>query len=339
MTLREMGERRLLREIIPAYCSHAGDDCASLSVDRGEVIVTTDPVPPPAARVLGGDSDPYWMGWLLVVINVSDLAAAGALPVGFLSAIEAEPTMPLEDFQRFLAGIRDACRSEGVAYVGGNIREAPALSAVGTAVGTARSGDSLRRGGAKPGDRLISVGGGGIFWRDALRVIRGGGLPEDKMRSPLFAPRTQARTMHKLAEERAIHAAIDNSDGLLPSIQQMASASGVRISVDLTSLSVNGCLDLKVDQARLWLGWGDWNVLAAAEPSRLGDVFKIGDCDSVDIRVIGKVDEGEPSVFLQRGQEEIVAPRLESERFASDSWFGSGIDSYVDRLLSVALPK
>src|ERR1017187_10744075 len=112
-TLRDLGERYILRHIIPEYCERAGDDCAVMNLPSSDIIVTTDPVPVPAARLIGGDPDPYWVGWLLVVINASDLAAAGAPPLGFVSALELEADSAVELLQRLLLGTRDACRIEG----------------------------------------------------------------------------------------------------------------------------------------------------------------------------------------------------------------------------------
>src|SRR5437762_13765694 len=122
-TLQDFGEREIIREILPRYTSGIGDDCAILNVKSSHLVVTTDPVPEPASKLLGGDPDPYWTGWLLVIINASDLAAAGANPDAFLAAIEAPATTPVDDFERFLSGVSDACSAEGLQYIGGNLRE------------------------------------------------------------------------------------------------------------------------------------------------------------------------------------------------------------------------
>jgi thiamine-monophosphate kinase len=61
-TLGDLGERRILAEIIPRFVANAGDDCAVLGVNGQNIVVTTDPVPPPAAHVIAGDADLYWMG-------------------------------------------------------------------------------------------------------------------------------------------------------------------------------------------------------------------------------------------------------------------------------------
>ncbi len=338
-TLRDLGEREIVQRILPKYSLGIGDDCAVIDINAERLIVTTDPVPPPAAKLIGNDSDLFWMGWLLVVINASDLAAGGAHPLAFLAAIEAPPNLPLHQFERFLEGVKEACASEGLKYVGGNLREAPVLSAVGTAIGTCDAGFFLTRKGAAAGDCVVSIGPGGIFWRDALAVKM---LHADvaKEQSPLYKPRSQVRAMEHFARRRLVVAAMDNSDGLLPTLAQLSAANSLGICIDLDKLKVpmEG-VALDVDPARLWLGWGDWNVIAAVRGSdkdRLADVARTA---KFSVHHIGEFIAGEPSVVLKRGDQTQVAPRLESERFAKDSWFAEGINGYIDRLLRLPLLK
>lgn len=335
-TLRNLGERYILQHIVPEYCDAAGDDCATLAVTSGAIVVTTDPVPVPAAQLIGGDPDPYWVGWLLVVINASDLAAAGASPLGFLSALELDPNCEIDFLRRLLLGTRDACQAEGLRYIGGNLKEGQRLSAVGTAIGWCLPSAGVTRRGAKTGDVLVSVGSGGVFWRDALSTLRGSTIP-DKMKSPLFAPRSQLSVMAALAKRGLINAAIDNSDGLLPSLTQLSAANSVGITVDVGRLLVPDAVHLNLDPARLWLGWGDWNVLAAVSQARLDEVYIAAERCGAAITNIGSF-HSHPGVFLEGRGQTITAPRLESERFASDSWFSEGIQGYINRLLAVELP-
>ena len=132
--LLDFGERRLIEEVLSEYCDGIGNDCAILKMDGKWTVITTDPVPLPAAKCIAGEGDPYYVGWLLVIINASDLAAAGAQGKAFLAAIEARGDMPMSDFKRLLEGIRDACKQEGLKYVGGNLKESENLHAVGMAV-------------------------------------------------------------------------------------------------------------------------------------------------------------------------------------------------------------
>jgi thiamine-monophosphate kinase len=336
--LRDLGEREILRSIIPKFCTTAGDDCAIVPVSMMDLVLTTDPVPQPAAKMIGNDPDLYWMGWLLVIINCSDLAAAGAEPVAFLSAIEAPSETSVSVFERLLAGIRDACEAEGIRYVGGNLREASQIGAVGSALGTCPSGSGLRRSGVAVGDAIVSVGQGGVFWRDALMVRSGIQLTE-RERSPLFKPHSQVSVMRCLSKDGLVAASIDNSDGLLPSLQELARINAVEVALDLDQLTVPEMpSSLKVDPARLWLGWGDWNVVAAIRPKNIDRARSVAEDAGGVLIQIGEAVTSGGRLTVRRGGTTREAPRIESERFAKDSWFVGGIDAYVDILLSAPLP-
>jgi thiamine-monophosphate kinase len=336
-TLGDLGERQIVQRILPKYSVGIGNDCAVVSVDTSEIVITTDPVPQPAAKVIANDPDLFWMGWLLVTINASDLAAAGACPLAFVSAIEAPPALAVREFERLLDGIKQGCMSEGLQYVGGNLREAQTLAAVGTAIGTSRGNRLLTRKGANIGDVLVSIGPGGIFWRDAL-IFREFGICPDKELSPLFKPSSQLHAMEALNRAGLITAAIDNSDGLLPTLSQLSTMNSVQIVLDLEKLTVPIQNKLGVDPARLWLGWGDWNVIATVRSSDIERFDQLAKTAGLKVSHIGEVIPGDSAVVLKRGNHDQIAPRLESERFVSDSWFREGIDGYVRRLLSAPLP-
>lgn len=338
LRLRDLGERRILSEIVSDFASSIGDDCAVVDFLDRRLVVSTDPVPAPAARVIGNDSDPYWMGWLSVTINASDLAAAGAQPLAFLAAIELPDDYPVGDFRRLLAGIRDSCAAENLNYIGGNLKEGPRDSIVGTVVGHCES-SPLTRAGASPGNRIMSIGQGGRFWRDAM-AVRADPSAVDKQRSPLFAPTSQIGPCAVLAAAGLIKAAIDNSDGTLPSLEQLAISSGVQVVLNLPSLGADqSASESQISERRAWLGWGDWNVFIVVEEGTVGRVR--AQCAALGVAAtdIGWVESGEAGLHLVGDSERVRAPRLESERFSQDSWFSDGIDGYIERLLSVPLPS
>ncbi len=336
LKLYDIGERRLINEVIRRHCSVAGDDCALFDLAGSRLAITTDPVPEPAAFVLAGDSDPYWKGWLLVTINASDLAAAGATPGGFVASIEAPPAASVKELDRLLQGIADACVTEKLEYLGGNLKEGKEFSATGTAVGTVPSAGGLSRSGADVGDLIFSIGKGGSFWRDALLIKAG--FQVDSRVSRLYRPVSQLRVLPEFGRAGHIKASIDNSDGLLASLGQLADANKVGIEIDLERLTVSNWEQTGIaDPARFWLGWGDWNVLVAVAHNDSRAMLNIAADLGADVVQIGKVVE-KGGVVLIRGDARGPAPRLESERFSSDSWFTTGISSYVDRLLSCSLP-
>lgn len=308
-TLIDLGERQILQTIIPRFVAGAGDDCAVIKLPLGELVATTDPVPPPAAASIGRDDDPFWMGWLLVTINASDLAAAGACPLAFLAAVECEAKREVSAFERLLEGIKAACDDAALAYVGGNIREAKGLAAVGVGLGLCHPHRALGRTGAQDGDLVLSVGQGGIFWRDALKMLDGKG-PVSKEKSPLYKPRSQIRVMHHLASRGLIRAAMDNSDGLLPTLSELASKNALGIELDVDLLVVPELTaQERPDQARMWLGWGDWNVIACVSPDRSDEAIGRSEELGAVVVHIGRFSSGHSGVLLRRGESIIAAPR------------------------------
>src|ERR1700719_2583098 len=91
-TLQEFGEFRLINEVIlPTFRNGAvhGDDCSFVPIDKEGtyLALTADAAPRPLIWELGHQSFFTW-GWYSVLINASDLAAAGADPVSFLSSVK-----------------------------------------------------------------------------------------------------------------------------------------------------------------------------------------------------------------------------------------------------------
>jgi thiamine-monophosphate kinase len=335
-TLFDLGERRILREIIPRYVSGAGDDCAAVDTQFRNLVVTTDPVPRPAAQVIARDDDPYWMGWLLVTINASDISAAGARPEAFLAAFDLETHYPLKLFERLLQGVADSCAANGFRYVGGNIREAKDLSAVGTAIGSLPV-KSLTRRGAQSGDHIIVLGNAGRFWSDALLVRSD--KPINKTTSPLFSPVSQSKVAYQLHEKGLLRCAMDTSDGLAPTLEELAAVNGLIAEIDIANLRAGFKTNAPISRPeRLWFGWGDWTVVAAVSQQNYSRLVATLDELSSPWKRIGTFSEGAPVVELVDEGRRIRAGRLESERFAADSWFTQGIDEYIRRLENFELP-
>jgi thiamine-monophosphate kinase len=335
-TLFDLGERRILREIIPRFVTGAGDDCASIVLGSSQLVITTDPVPRPAAQVIGKDEDPYWLGWLLVTINASDIAASGARPEGFVAALDLPREYSVQSFERLLEGIRDSCGAHGLRYVGGNIREAKEVAAVGTAFGSSR-GSPLRRRGAVAGDNLVILGAGGRFWFDAF-TLRAGKAVEKKA-SPLFSPIAQSKITHRLHEAGLIRCAMDTSDGLAPTLEELSAVNLLTIEVDVQAIGAASKFATEFSPPeRLWFGWGDWTVVVAAPDQSMDELARVMRALAAPWTSIGRFIEGPVGVILVNDNRRIRAGRLESERFAADSWFTQGIEEYIRRLETYTLP-
>jgi putative N-acetyltransferase (TIGR04045 family) len=143
--------------LAPGGPGFGGDDGAP--VPGSDLVAACDAIVPSMV-----ERDPHWAGWCSVLVNVNDLAAMGAAPVGLLDALGARDR---SFAARILAGLRDAAAAYGVPVLGGHTQlGVPAALAV-TALG--RTAHPVPGGGGRPGHRVwvtADLGGG---WRPGYR--------------------------------------------------------------------------------------------------------------------------------------------------------------------------
>lgn len=349
-SLGDLGERRIIAELLaPRYGSSAppyGDDCARLSPPVGEsgrIMATTDPCPPPMALALGF-TDEYYRGWLLATINLSDLAAAGAEPLGLLTSLQLPTDTRVAEFLRLLDGIDDCCTQAKTSVVGGNLKESKMIDVSATAIGWC-SGDPLSRRGAEIGDQVVLIGELGEFWAGALGVRQGvlkTDISEPLLRNVL-TPRAHLGSAARMRHESVLSACIDNSDGLYPALIQLAEPNGVAIRLDREALDFSEHVrhvarELDVDPLRLALGWGDWQLIATCPPRNTPRVAELAAESGDELHVLGEVIDG-AGVRLQEGGDQGPLLPLDSQRFMPDSWFSAGVEGYIDAMLTSPLRR
>lgn len=210
---------------LPLHPGAAGlaDDTARL----GDLILTKDLIAEGVHYL--PDDPPGDVAWKLLAVNLSDLAAKGAEPVGALLGY----ALGADAWDRgFLAGLDEACRAFGCPLLGGDtIRAAGPRVLSLTAIGRAGAGVPVRSG-ARPGDALWVAGtiGDAELGLDIARGARG----------PAELLAAYRRPQPLLAAGRAIapHATamMDVSDGLLIDAARMAAASGCAATIDLAAV-------------------------------------------------------------------------------------------------------
>lgn len=206
------------------------DDAAVL----GDLVLTHDMIVE-AVHFLPGDPAGD-VAWKLLAVNLSDLAAKGAAPLGCLMGYMLSGDAAWD--AAFLGGLEQALAAFGVPLLGGDTVAAPAgmPRALGlTALGRAPASGAPSRAGARAGDRLWvtgTIGAAGI----GLARAAAGADPADPC---VIAYR---RPTPRLAEGRAlaplVSAMMDVSDGLLIDAGRLAAASGVAIAIDLAAVPV-----------------------------------------------------------------------------------------------------
>ena len=234
---------------------------------------------------------PASVGWKLVAVNLSDLAAKGAAPRAALLSL----CIGDEDWdEAFLGGIEAACESYGLNLIGGDTIALPegAPRVLGlTAIGKAGERVPSRSGG-RAGDILWIVGtlGDGAAGLDLLRQDPDStGALVDQYRRPV--PLLAAGQV--LAREA--NATMDVSDGLLIDLQRLAEASGCAAEVDLDALPLSRAFIAERGQdrrARLFAATGgDDYALLAALPEDFDPLGLPLPSDST-ITAVGRLAEG-----------------------------------------------
>ncbi|OYY89439.1 MAG: thiamine-phosphate kinase [Sphingomonas sp. 28-66-16] len=203
------------------------DDAARL----GSHVLTTDTLVE-GVHFLSHDP-PGDVAWKLLAVNLSDLAAKGARPVGVLL------NYPIRDDEwdrGFLAGLDGALRQLGCQLLGGDtVTLPPGAPRVLTLTAIGSADDAIDRGGAQPGDGLFVTGTIGDAGA-GLAIARGREGPAD-----LLAAYRRPVPRLDLGEALAakVHAMMDVSDGLLIDAQRMAAASGLGVTIDLAAVPLS----------------------------------------------------------------------------------------------------
>ena len=179
---------------------------------------------------------PTSVGWKLVAVNLSDLAAKGAAPAAALLSLTISNDSEWDS--AFIAGIEAACESYGLRLIGGDTIALPAGAprVLGmTAIGRAGPRTPARSG-ARSGDKLWLAGTIGDSAAGLAQLIedpKAAGLLVDIYRRPV--------PLLKAGEALAAHATamMDVSDGLLIDARRLAIASGGAITIDLDTLPLS----------------------------------------------------------------------------------------------------
>jgi len=263
------------------------DDCAVLEVGGATLVLTHDVIAEGVHFLT--DDPPEDVAWKLVAVNLSDLAAKGARPLGVLLGF----ALGDEAWDRaFVEGLGVALRAFGLPLLGGDTVAAPrvlGLTAIGEATGSVPS-----RSGAKAGDALWisgTIGDAGAGLRGLKGELRRDEALVERYRNP--RPRLEGGQL--LAP--LVSAMMDVSDGLLIDASRMAAASGVAFEIDLGLLPLSGAYrktageDREARLAAATVG-DDYELLFAAPAERASEVLAIADAIGLPLNRIGSAVEG-----------------------------------------------
>ena len=286
------------------------DDVAVLSPPPGmELVLTKD------ALVAGvhffADDPPDAIARKALRVNLSDLAAKGAEPAGYLLALALPPDWTDDWLAAFARGLGD----DGAAYrfplLGGDTVKTPGpLTISVTALGFTPEGDMVPRTGIMPGDRIYVSGTiGDAALGLALRLAK----PEDAgwiaalsgeakafLRDRYLEP--QPRLPLRKALRAYANGGMDISDGFVGDLSKMLRASGCAAEIDMPKLPLSPAARAALDAAprllaTLATGGDDYEIIASVPEGQCAPFEAAARIAGVAVTQVGVAREGQGAIF------------------------------------------
>ncbi len=307
--LEDIGERAAIRQIASKLTKgkntlDIGDDCAAIDLGEQYLLVTTDMM---FQRThIPAQMTPYQMGWFLVAMNLSDIAAKGGTPLGVVCSYGL-PKKTTEAFLKELARGADACAvCGGTTIIGGDTKETAEITLCGTAVGIIQKDEFMARTGACPGDIVAVTGtlgkaGAGYY---ALKHQRS----EKKLTQAYLEPQPRLKEGRLLAQQRVVTSSTDLSDGLSASLYQLQEVNEVGFEIKKNALPLASELltlssrnhDIDTYSFALHFG-GDYELLVTIPPDRFKKIQKTLKKHGVSLSEIGAVTNKTAIILLEKG--------------------------------------
>jgi len=247
--------------------------------------------------------------------NLSDLAGKGAKPLGYLMTTALDDGVDEAWIAKFAEGLAQDQAEFDIALWGGDTTRTPGpLALTATLIGAVPTGRALRRGGARPGDRILVTGtiGDGYF---GLAAHRGELDLEEPARRLLaqryLLPQPRMALGRMLAEQGLAHAGMDISDGLAADLGHMCAASNCGAEVAVASVPLSDAVaDLVAGEPGLITtaitGGDDYELLLAVPSDRVEAVLEAAQRSGTAIAEIGSIVQESGLTFLDRDNQPLA---------------------------------
>ena len=314
MTSRDdtSAEDRLISRFFVPLASHPGalalsDDAAFLKPPPGcDLVLKTD-------AIVGGvhffpDDAAHTVASKALRVNLSDLAAKGARPLGFLLSL----AIPKETGESWLADFAQGLRSDSVLFgcplFGGDTVRTPGPITISIAMfGSVPEGTMVRRAGAQPGDRVFVSG---TIGDAALGVLVRKGKSwtlSDVQRQHLISRYLLPQPRNALAEAVRGHASasMDVSDGLAGDFAKLCRASAVAADVEVALVPLSDAARAVVAAEPAMLetvltGGDDYEIICTVPAAKADGFCKAAKAAQVTVTEIGQVKAGEGARFIAK---------------------------------------
>jgi thiamine-monophosphate kinase len=253
-----------------------GDDAAVVENVRNRLEVLSVDAVVDGVHFDRAFTPPAAIGHRALAVNLSDLAAMGAVPRLALVSLALPRTFPLQDFDDMIASLTALAARCRLTIAGGNLTriDGPLVLDI-TVVGTVKRRQVMTRDGARPGDELYvtgSIGAAAAGLQKLKSTVDRRLTTDDSLIERYLYPEPRLRLGALLGRNRAASACMDLSDGLGEAVHQLTEASGVGATIDAEALPIE-------PDARRWFeargqdamqealaGGDDYELLLAVRP-------------------------------------------------------------------------
>ena len=290
-----------------------GDDAALLTPPAGQQLVLAADALVAGVHFLP-DDPPGMIARKLLRVNLSDLAAMGAAPLGYLMTTAFTRGTADSWIAAFVAGLAEDQERFGIAVLGGDTVATPGPACFSlTIIGVVPPGQALHRRGAQIGDDIWvsgSIGDGAL----GLRVLQGKLAADAEGHLARRYRLPEPRLALGQVLRGVARAAMDVSDGLVQDLGHLCRAAGcgAEIIADAMPLSAAASAALAGDAALLPLiltGGDDYELLFAAAPEDAAAVRAAGEKAGVPVARIGRFIAGEGVVVRDGSGAAITLPQ------------------------------
>jgi len=294
-----------------------GDDAAVIRPRPGEdLLVTTD------VLVENRHFKRQWftgfeLGWRLAAVNLSDIASMGGRPLYGVLSLALPRGLDTAYVRAIERGVRDHLAVFGATIVGGNVSGIDSTLVIDlTLIGACTRGKAWRRA-CRPGrDSIVVVGHLGEA-RMGLRILEADAHAKGSLVRAYKKPVPRLDVAGLLHGERAVHGAIDVSDGLSTDVIHICEASGAGCEIDAAALPISKALQAhckkhRVDPLTTALHGGDDYALVLAVDAEKAQALadRIEQALDSPARVVGRFTEKRSKYFLARdGKRKAFSPQ------------------------------
>jgi thiamine-monophosphate kinase len=304
----QSGEDQLIARHFRPLARHPGafgleDDAAAITPPSGcDLVLTTD------ALVAGvhffHDDPPAAVGSKALRVNLSDLAAKGARPLGFLLALALPGDYSESWVGGFAAGLGADADAFDCPLLGGDtVRTGGPTTICISAFGAVKQGRMVRRGGAKAGDLVVVTGTIGdaalglLLRKDRSRGerLRLSPAQRNELAARYLRPQPRSAIAELLPEY--VSAAMDISDGLAGDLAKLCGASLVAAEIETARVPLSDAARAALDADGALLetiitGGDDYEILATVAPAKFERFRDAAAAAEVAVTAIGEVTAG-----------------------------------------------